>query len=133
MTEIPGRPSDPAPEQNSDATTEQTPVATSIPAAEATETPSPGTGKPRLKWRWPENTRNRIAASVAIAAGAVAVVAAIFMGGVAVGAHAGGGANHDRLDHSEVSAQREDTPTDQIWIIPTGAAATGHGGVRNPV
>jgi hypothetical protein len=118
MTETPGRSSDPAPEQNSDATTEPTPVATSVPVAEDTGT-APDAGKPRVRWRWPEKTRNRIAASVAIAAGAVAVVAAIFMSGVVVGAHSYGD-NHNRLG-PQISAQREGTPAEQIWIIPGGS------------
>jgi hypothetical protein len=66
-------------------------------------------------------------ASVAIAAGAVAVVTAIFTGGVAVGAHAGGDGEHDSWGHhSEMSADREHTPTGQVLIIPGGESARGH-------
>src|ERR1700736_5171563 len=149
MTETPG-PSDTPPEPNSNETTEPTPAATSEPTAEprptatgepptepmpaATSTPTAevtGTAPPasesRARWRWPENRRNRIAASVAISAGAVAVVAAIFTGGVAVGAHAGGDGENARWGgHSEMSADREQTPMGQVLIIPGGATASGH-------
>jgi len=149
MTETPG-PSDTPPEANSNETTEPTPAATSEPTAESTPTatgepatePTPaatstptadvtGTAPPnsasRAAWRWPENRRNRIAALVAIAAGAVAVVAAIFTGGVAVGAHAGGDGEHAPWGHhSEMSADREHTPTGQVLIIPGGETARGH-------
>jgi hypothetical protein len=153
MTETPGRPSDPTPEPRSDETTEPTPAATGEPTTEPTPTvpgeptieptpaatsaptaevsgTAPGTAKPRARWRWPENRRNRIAASVAIVAGAVAVVAAIFTSGVVVGAHAGGDAeHHDRWgDHWEMSADREHAPTSQIWIIPGGNTPRGHDG-----
>lgn len=149
MTETPG-PSDTPPEPNSNEATEPTPAATSeptpgptptatgepateptpattsTPPAEVTGT-APPTSESRAKWRWPQNRRNRIAASVAVAAGAVAVVAAIFTGGVAVGTHAGGdGENARRGDHSEMSADREHTPMGQVLIIPGGATASGH-------
>ena len=149
MTETPG-PSDTPPEPNSNETTEPTPAATSEATAEptptatgeptteptpaATSTPTaevtgtaPPTSESRARWRWPENRRNRIAASVAIAAGAVAVVAAIFTGGVAVGAHAGGDGEHARWGHhSEMSADREHTPAGQVVIIPGGETARGY-------
>ncbi|HZA12264.1 hypothetical protein [Mycobacterium sp.] len=140
MTETPGRPSDPPPEPNSDETTEPTPAATgeaateptpaatreaiteptpaatSAPTAEMTGT-APRTADSSARWRWLKNP-NRIAASVAIIAGAVAVVAAVFTSGFVVGAHAGG-EHHDRWrQHSEMSAGREHTPPGKIWIIP---------------
>jgi hypothetical protein len=145
-----GGPSDTPPEPNSNETTEPTPAATSEPTAEptptatgepttqptpaATSTPTaevsgtaPPTSESRARWRWPGNRRNRLAASVAIAAGAVAVVAAIFTGGVAVGAHAGGDGEHARWGHhSEMSADREHAPTGQVLIIPVGETARGH-------
>lgn len=105
MTEIPGRPNDPAP------------VAADVPR------------RRRAGWRWPTSTRKRIAASVGLAAATVAVLAAIFTGGVVAGVHTGNGELHNQRDHSSaVSAQRDDTPTEQILIIPGGAAAAGPDG-----
>ena len=105
MTEIPERPNDPAP------------VAEDIPR------------RPRAGWHWPASRRNRIAAFVGLAAAAVAVVAAIFTGGVVAGVHTGNGEPHNPWSHrSAVSAQRDDTPTEQIWIIPAGAAAAAPDG-----
>jgi hypothetical protein len=110
-----------------DPTTDPTPAATSTPTAEVTGT-APPTSESRAGWRWPENRRNRIAASVAIAAGAVAVVAAIFTGGVAAGAHGGGDGELAWWGHhSEMSADREHTPTGQVLIIPGGETARGGG------
>jgi hypothetical protein len=126
MSELPGHLGDLPPEPNSDAATEPTPVVTSVQAPDVTGT-APRTGKSRAKWRWPHTRRNQIAASVAIAAGAVAIVAAVFTGGVAVGSHVGVGEHHGRWgNHSEMSAQREGIPTEQIWIFPEGASAPGH-------
>ena len=116
----------PTPTATAEPTTEPTPAATSTPPAEVTGT-APPTSESRAKRRWPQNRRNRIAASVAVAAGAVAVVAAIFTGGVAVGAHAGGDGENARWGgHSEMSADREQTPMGQVLIIPGGATASGH-------
>ena len=127
MSELPGYPGDLPPEPNSDATTEPTPVVTSVQAPEVTGT-APSAGKPRARWRWPQTRRNQIAASVAIAAGAVAIVAAVFTGGVAVGSHVGV-VDHGRWGgHSEMAAQRDGIPTEQIWILPEGPSAPEHGG-----
>jgi hypothetical protein len=127
MSELPGHPGDLPPEPNSDATTEPTPAVTSVQASEVTGT-APRAGKPRAKRRWPQTRRNQIAASVAIAAGAVAIVAAVFTGGVAAGSHVGVG-DHGRWgSHSEMSAQPDGIPTEQIWILPEGPSAPGHGG-----
>jgi hypothetical protein len=125
MSEPAGPPGDLPPEPHSDATTEPTPVATEVHTADTTAT-LPTTGNPRAKWRWPQTRRHQIAASVAIAAGAVAIVAAVFTGGVAVGSHVATGDHHGQWGRdSEMSAQRAGIPTEQIWIIPEGAAAPG--------
>jgi hypothetical protein len=119
---------EPTPTATGEPTTEPTTAATSAPAAEVTGTVS-RTGESRARWRWPANPRNRIAALVAIVAGAVAVVAAIFTTGIVVGAHAGAdGEHHDGWGHhSEISADREHSATG-IWIIPGGETARGHDG-----
>jgi hypothetical protein len=154
MTETPGRPSDPAPEPQSNETTEATPAETNEPVTEptsepvteptpattdepvteptpaATSAPTAGvTGESRAKWRWLENRRNRIAASAAVVAGAVAVVAASFTGGFVAGAHSGAAAEHQAQwgHHSEMSAYPEHARTGQIWIIPGGETAQGEG------
>jgi hypothetical protein len=137
MSETHEGPGNPPPGPKSDEVTEPTPTATNEPTTEPTSavtgTPTaempgtaPHTAESRARWRWPEKTRNRIAASVAIAAGGVAIVAAVFIGGFAVGSHTGGyGEFHDRSSHqSEMSAHREHTPMEQIWIIP-GDGSTG--------
>ena len=129
MTETPEGPGNPPPEPKSDETTEpvrESLAASDAPAAEA----APRTTESRRRWRWPENRTNRIAASVAILTGAVAVVTAIFTSGVVVGAHTGEfGEHHHRWgQQSEMSADRQHAPTGQILIIPGGAAAGGHNG-----
>ena len=123
MTEIPEGPGNPPSEPNLQETTEP------IPDVEAAGPASP-TAESRSRWRWPAKTRNRIAASVAVAAGAAAIVAAIFTGGVAAGAHTAGlGEGHHQSGHySAAAAQREGAPAQQIWIIPEGPGATGHDG-----
>jgi len=129
MTEIPEGPGNPHPETNLQETTETIPDVTHAPDVEATGAASP-TAESRSRWRWPAKTRNRIAASVAVAAGAAAIVAAIFTGGVAAGAHTAGlGEGHHQSGHySAAAAQREGAPAQQIWIIPEGPGATGHDG-----
>jgi outer membrane biosynthesis protein TonB len=157
MTETPGRPSDPEPEPQSNETTEATPAETSEPVTEptpdpaepvteptpaatgeppaeptpaATSAPTAGvTGESRAKWRWLENRRNRIAASAAVVAGAVAVAAASFTGGFVAGAHSGAAAEHQAQwgHRSEMSAYPEHARTGQIWIIPGGETAQGEG------
>jgi len=129
MTEIPKGPGNPHPETNLQETTETIPDVTHAPDVEATGAASP-TAESRSRWRWPAKTRNRIAASVAVAAGAAAIVAAVFTGGLAVGAHtAGHGEGHHQWGYySAASAQREGAPVEQIWIVPGGPGATGHDG-----
>jgi len=113
MTETTEGPGNPPPQPNLQATTEPTPTVR------------------RSRWRWPETTRNRIAASVAIAAGTVAVVGAIFTSGVAVGAHAGGdGESHVQWGrHSAASAGRGLTPIGEVWIIPGDGTAGAPNGL----
>ena len=138
MTETPGQPSNPPPEQQSNATTEPTPAATNEPTNEPTTEPTPATtsaptaevtSEPHNRWHWPENRRNRIAASAAIVAGAVAVVAASFTGGFVTGAHAGADGQHQARwnHHYETSAYPEHNRAGQIWIIPGGETAQGQG------
>ena len=129
MTEKPKGPGNPHPETNLQETTETIPDVTHAPDVEATGAASP-TAESRSRWRWPAKTRNRIAASVAVAAGAAAIVAAVFTGGLAVGAHtAGHGEGHHQWGYySAASAQREGAPVEQIWIVPGGPGATGHDG-----
>ena len=129
MTEIPEGPGNPPSEPNMQETTEPIPDVTPAPDVEASGPASP-TAESRSRWRWPAKTRNRIAASVAVAAGAAAIVAAIFTGGVAAGAHTAGlGEGHHQSGHySAAAAQREGAPAQQIWIIPEGPGATGHDG-----
>jgi len=128
MTETQGGASNPAPEPNSGPTTEPAPVATGVAPAETTRS-APGPDQPRARLRWPQTTRNRIAASVGIAAAAVVVVAGVFTGGVLAGEHSGDGANHTGWDqHSRMSADRERTPVGEIWIFPDAASGAGHGG-----
>ena len=129
MTETPEGAGDLQPEPKPDETAEpvrESPAASDTPAAEA----APSTTQQRNRWRWPQNRTNRIAASVAILAGAVAVVAAIFTSGVVVGAHTGEFGKHQHRwgQQSEMSADREHAPTGQILIIPGGAVAGGHDG-----
>ena len=127
MTETQGGASNPAPEPHSDPTTEPTRVATGAPAE--TTRSAPGPDQPRSRWRWPQTTRNRIAASVGIAAAAVVVVAGVFTGGVVAGEHSGDGTHHTGWhQHSQMSADRESTPIGEIWIFPSGASGAGHGG-----
>jgi hypothetical protein len=115
MTETPESASSTAPEPNSDPTTGPTPVVTGV--------------APRVRWRWPQTTRNRIAASVGIAAAAVAIVAGVFTGGVIAGQHSGDGARHAGWgQHSQMSADRESSPIGEIWIFPDGASAAVPGG-----
>jgi hypothetical protein len=129
MSETQGGASNPAPEPNPDPTTEPTPVATGAAQAETTRS-APGPNRPRARWRWPQTTRNRIAASVGIAAATVAVVAGVFTGGVVAGEHSGDGAHHTGWDrHSQMSADRESAPIGEIWIFPGGASGVGHGGL----
>ncbi|WP_232425732.1 hypothetical protein [Mycobacterium sp. JS623] len=129
MTEIPEGPGNPPSEPNLQETTEPIPEVTPAPDIEAAGPASP-TAESRSRWRWPTKTRNRIAASVAVAAGAAAIGAAVFTGGLAVGAHtAGHGAGHHQWGHySAAAAQREGAPVEQIWIVPGGPGATGQDG-----
>jgi hypothetical protein len=134
MTETPGQPSNPLPEQQSDATPAATdePVTEPNPAATSEPTTGPvtaATGESHAKWHWPENRRNRIAASAAIVAGAVAIVVASFTGGFVTGAHVGTAGEHQARwgHHSEVAAYPEHTRTGQIWIIPGAETAQGQG------
>jgi hypothetical protein len=129
MTEIPEGPGNPPSEPNLQETTEPIPDVTPAPDIEAAGPASP-TAESRSRWRWPAKTRNRIAASVAVAAGAAAIGAAVFTGGLAVGAHtAGHGEGHHQWGHySAAAAQREGAPVEQIWIVPGGPGATGHDG-----
>jgi hypothetical protein len=128
MTETPGQPTDPTPEQQSNATPEPTnePVTEPTPAAANEPTAEP-TSESHPTWHWPENRRNRIAASAAIVAGAVAVVVASFTGGFVTGAHAVAGHQARWAHHSEMSAYPEHTRTGQIWIIPGAETTQGHG------
>jgi hypothetical protein len=129
MTEIPEGLGNPPSEPNLQEATEPIPDVTHVPDVEATGPASPTT-QSRSRWRWPAKTRNRIAASVTVAAGAAAIVAAVFTGGVAVGAHtAGHGEGHHQWGHySAAAAQRKDAPAEQILIIPGGPGVTGHDG-----
>ena len=124
MTETPEGVGNPPPEPNLQDTAEPTPTVTRAPTAEMTESAS-HTAESRSRRRWPETTRNRIAVSVAIAAGAVVVVGAIFTSGVAVGAHTGGDSDsHVQWGRqSAASASGELTPIDEILIIPRGENA----------
>ncbi|HET7667264.1 MAG TPA: hypothetical protein VFK56_14600 [Mycobacterium sp.] len=116
MTETPQGASNPLPEPNSDPTTEPAPVVTSVAR--------------HARWRWPQTTRNRIAASVGIAAAAVAIVAGVFTGGVVAGQHSVDGAGQSgwREHSAQLSADRAGAPISEIWIFPDGAAAAGSGG-----
>jgi hypothetical protein len=134
MTETPGQPTSPTPEQQSNATPEPTPEPTSEPVTEPTpaatnEPTTEPTDESHPIWHWPENRRNRIAASAAIVAGAVAVIVASFTGGFVTGAHAGASGQHQARwgHHTEMSAYPEHAQTGQIWIIPGGETAQGHG------
>jgi hypothetical protein len=129
MTETPEGESNTAPEPNTDPATEPTTVVTSAAPAETPHS-APGSGQPRARWRWPHSTRNRIAASVGIAAAAVAIVAGVFTGGVVAGEHIGDGVGgHTRWgNHSQMSADREQSPIGEIWIFPDGVPAAGHDG-----
>src|SRR5262245_38119248 len=89
MSEPPKRTDDAARDPSSEPTTEPTP-AISVPPAETTGN-APGAGRQRAGWRWPQTTRNRIAAGVGITAAAVAIVAGIFTSGVVAGEHASDG------------------------------------------
>ena len=116
---------DPTPEPTSEPVTEPTPAATNEPTTEPT-------GESHPIWHWPENRRNRIAASAAIVAGAVAVIVASFTGGFVTGAHAGASGQHQArwAHHSEMSAypeHAEHAQTGQIWIIPSGQTTQGQG------
>jgi len=71
--------------------------------------------EPRARRRWPVTKRNQIAASVGIAAGFVAVAAAIFIGGVAVGAQSGG-----FEESNQYSATPAGVPVGAILIVPQG-------------
>ncbi|MCW2686390.1 MAG: hypothetical protein JWR37_1280 [Mycobacterium sp.] len=73
---------------------------------------------------------NRIAAMVAIVAGAVFVVAGIFGAGVIAGAHsAGDRGGFERANHESTNfaSQRGSAPVGQIWVFPGGGAASPDG------
>ena len=107
---------EPIPAQTSEPTTEET--------AHVTQSGS------RLQWFDRPNRLNRIAALVAIIAGAVVVVGGIFGTGVMVGAHTS--AHSGDLErpghHSEMSAGPRRLPIGQIWIVPGGGDPNGLSG-----
>jgi hypothetical protein len=81
------------------------------------------------------NRLNRVAALVAIVAGAVFVTAVIFGTGVLVGAHSGGHREaFERSSHESAMFEpdRGGSPIGQIWLVPEGAGPNGHGEHGDP-
>jgi hypothetical protein len=159
----PEEPNEPTPKQTTDPATEPTAVEPTEPATEPTAVEPPGSTaeptaeatsgqeppaaepiaeerpratRPRSRWQWLDrsNRLNRVAALVAIVAGAVFVVAGAFGAGVMVGADSGehhGGFQRSG-HHSEMSADHGQVPIGRILIVPGGGGTQGPGGDGAP-